>query len=140
MTSEGDPWRPGVPASRPLAGPDAGPPGHSSTQSSGGRLAGQKVERTRLAPHESSQAHGEHIRTPWFLFTRLFLYPPLSAPPCLLRPRRQVCQVPSADHVTPHTRPFDIPNRAPGGVLPIQVVGFHILRWPLKRHAGPGSD
>lgn len=52
--------------------------------------------------------------------------------------------MPSADHVTSRSAHglFEIPNGAPGGVVPIQVVGFHILRWPLKRYAGravPGS-
>lgn len=67
MTSEGDLRSPGVPPSWPCAGP-----GRSWTQRSGHQLPGQKVERTTLAPHESNQAHREHIRTPGFYLPFLF--------------------------------------------------------------------
>lgn len=59
---------PGSPPSWPYAGP-----GRSSTQRSGRHLTGQKGERTMLAPHESNQAHREHIRTPGFYLPFLFL-------------------------------------------------------------------
>lgn len=113
---------PGSPPSWPYAGP-----GRSSTQRSGRHLTGQKGERTMLAPHESNQAHREHIRTPGFYLPFLF-------GPAKSRLGRQVCQVPQlwpSDHIT-HSL-WDS-QRASCCILLIHVVGFHILRSPLKRY------
>lgn len=121
MTSEGDLRRPGVPASCPLAGPDAAPPPPDAAQ------------HRAVAPLTSpAKRTGSTLGPLGFYLPLYFFIPPPFCSLCLLRPCRQVGQVPSADHE--RTRPFDIPKRAPGGVVPIQVVGFHILRWPLKRH------
>lgn len=112
-------------------GPPSLAPGRSSTQRSGRHLTGQKVERTRLAPHESNQAHREHIRTPGF-YLPFSLFWPLAKS----RLGRQVCQVPQlhpSDHITHGL--WDS-QRASWRILPIHVVGFHILRSPLKRYVG----
>lgn len=65
-----------------------------------------------LAPHESSQAHREHIRTSGFYLPFLFFF---SAP---ARSRLGV------ESVRCHTP----------GPKELHVVGFHILRSPLERY------
>lgn len=123
VTSAGDLWSPRVPHSWPSAGP-----GHSSTQRSSRHLTGQKGERTMLAPHESNQAHREHIRTSGFYLPFLF---------GLAKSRlgRQVCQVPQlwpSDHIT---HGFWDSQWTSCCIRLIQVVVCHILRSPLKRYA-----
>lgn len=115
----------GAPES-PLAGPPLAP-GRSSTQRGSRHLTGQKGERTMLAPHESNQAHREHIRTSGFYLPFLF-------GPAKNRLGRQVCQVPQlwpSDHIT-HS--FWDSQRASCCIRLIHVVGCHILRSPLKRY------
>ncbi len=122
VTSEGDLWSPGVSPSWPYAGP-----GRSSTQKSSRPLTGQKGEHTMLAPHESSQAHREHIRTSGFYLPFLFC-------PAKSRLGRQVCQVPQlwpSDHIT-HS--LSDPQRTSCCILLIHVVSFHILRSSLRRY------
>lgn len=62
----------GAPGS-PFTGPTLAP-GHSSTQRRAAVISPDKRgERTVLAPHESNQAHGEHIRTSGFYLPFLLM-------------------------------------------------------------------
>lgn len=75
-----------------------------------------------LAPHESSQAHREHIRTSGFYLPFLFFFCS-----CKESTGRQVCQVPQDHHA-------HVPKKLRVCILPIYVVGFHIPGSPLKRY------
>lgn len=82
-----------------------------------------KGECNVLAPHESSQAHREHIRTSGFYLRFLFFFFF-----CFRKEStgRQVCQVPQDHHAYS-------PKEIRVCILPIHVVGFHIPGLPLKR-------
>lgn len=81
-----------------------------------------KGECNVLAPHESSQAHREHIRTSGFYLPFLYFFCS-----CKESTGRQVRQVPQERHAPG-------PKELHVYILPIHVVGFHILRSPLKRY------
>lgn len=81
-----------------------------------------KGECNVLAPHESSQAHREHIRTSGFYLPFLLFFCS-----CKESTGRQVRQVLQERHAPGPKEPHVC-------VLPIHVVGFHVLRPPLKRY------